>query len=65
MAGIISYRARSKEKEGSKSLSYRIVAVNDTNLKIYADCFRKTELEQIAASTGAMLAAMEHGEKPR
>jgi hypothetical protein len=65
MAGKIFYRERVKSKDGSKSPRYRIVAVSDINLKVYADHFRKTELDQIAAATGAELIAMERGEKHR
>jgi hypothetical protein len=65
MAGKIFYRERVKSKDGSKSPRYRIIAVSDINLKVYADHFRKTELDQIAAATGAELIVMERGEKHR
>lgn len=63
MAGKIFYRERIKAKDGSKSPRYRIIAVSDLNLKVYADHLRKTELEQIAESTGAKLVKMKRGDK--
>lgn len=59
MAGKIFYRERTKSKEGARQPRFRIIAVCDLNLKIYGDHFRKKELEQIAAATGAELVALE------
>lgn len=65
MAGKIFYRERVKGKDGSRTPRYRIIAVSDINLKVYADHLRHTELEQLAAATGAELIAMQRGEKHR
>ena len=59
MAGKIFYRERTKSKEGARQQRLRIIAVCDINLKIYGDHFRKKELEQIAATTGTELVALE------
>lgn len=65
MAAKIFYRERIKSKEGSKSPRYRIIAVSDLNLKVYADHLRFTELEQLADETGAKLVEMKRGKKHR
>jgi hypothetical protein len=59
MAGKIFYRERSNAKEGSRSPRFRVIAVNDIDLKIYGNHFRKKELEQIAKGSGAELIAVE------
>jgi len=59
MASSIYYRARVKTKEGSRTPRYRIVAVSGADLKVFADHFRKKELEQIAKSIGAELVELE------
>lgn len=58
MAGKIFYRERVKAKEGSRTPRFRIVAVNDLDLKVYGSHFRKKELEQLAKATGAKLVAL-------
>ena len=55
MAGKIFYRERIKSKEGQQTPRFRVVAASDINLKIFADHFRKKELEQLAEETGATL----------
>lgn len=65
MSAKIFYRERIKSKDGSKSPRYRVIAVSDINLKVYADHLRFTELEQLAEATGAELVAMKRGKKHR
>lgn len=55
MAGKIFYRERVKTKAAQQTPRFRVVAVNDLDLKIYADHFRKKELEQMAKSVDAKL----------
>lgn len=59
MAGQIFYRERQKAQEGSRTPRFRVVAVTGLDLKVYGNHFRKKELEQIAAATGADLVALE------
>ncbi|SDP29953.1 hypothetical protein [Desulforhopalus singaporensis] len=59
MAGKIFYRERTKSKEGQRNPRFRIVAVSEIDLKIFSDHFRKKELEQLAAETGADLVALQ------
>lgn len=59
MAGTIFYRGRVKTKEGSRTPRFRIVAVSGLDLKVFADHFRKKELEQIAKVVGAELIELE------
>lgn len=63
MAGKIFYRERQKAKDGGKTPRYRIVAVNDVDLKVYGQHMRMTELEQIAQATSADLVALKRGPK--
>ncbi len=55
MAGKIFYRERTKIGAGKKAPRFKMVAVSDVNLKIYAKRLRNQELEQIAESIGASL----------
>jgi len=55
MAGKIFYRERSKASEGQQTPRFRVIAANDLDLKIYADHFRKKELEQMAKEVKAKL----------
>jgi hypothetical protein len=59
MAGQIFYRERIKQKEGSRTPRFRVIAVNGIDLKIYGNHFRKKELEQIAKATDAELIFVE------
>lgn len=59
MAGKIFYRERSKSKEGQQTPRFRVVAVSDVNLKVYADHFRKKELEHLAKETDCQLVALQ------
>lgn len=61
MAGKIFYRERRKIKDGEKKPRFRLVGVSDCNLKMYADHLRLSELEQIAAATGAELIFLRRG----
>jgi len=55
MSGKIFYRERIKIGQGEKKPRFRVVAVAEMNLKIYAEHLRRSELEQIAESVGAEL----------
>lgn len=59
MAGKIFYRERIKSKEGQRTPRFRIVAVSDLKLKVFADHFRKKELFHLARETNAELIALE------
>lgn len=59
MAGKIFCRRRRKVEEGEKKPLFRVVAVADLNLKVYASHLRKRELEQLAESVDAELVYLE------
>ena len=59
MAIKIFVRERRKVEEGEKKPRFRVVGVSGRELKIYADHFRKKELEQIAHETGAEIIWLE------
>ena len=63
MPGKIFYRTRRKAHDGEKKPRYRITAVADVNLKVYADHLRKCELEHIAQDLGADLVELRRGPK--
>lgn len=63
MAGKIFYRERRKLQDGAKTPRYRIVAVSDVDLKIFAEHLRKSELEHLAREVGADLIELERGPK--
>jgi hypothetical protein len=63
MSGKIFYRSRRKTGEGEKKPRYRVVAVADCNLKIYADHLRMAELEHLAEAMNAELIPLRRGEK--
>ena len=63
MAAKIFYRERTKVKDGAKTPRYRIVAVSEVNLKIYANHLRKGELEHIAEELAADLVPLRSGPK--
>ena len=65
MAGKIFYRERQKVKEGSRSPRFRIVAVNNLDLMIYAQHLRKKELEQLAGSVDAKLVELKRDKKSK
>lgn len=65
MAAKIFYRARVKSKEGQMTPRFRIVAANDIDLKIYADHFRRKELEQLAKETKAKLVELKRDKKSK
>ena len=44
---------------------FRIVAANDIDLKIYADHFRRKELEQLAKETKAKLVELKRDKKSK
>lgn len=53
MATKIFVRQRRKIEKGEKKPRYRVVGVSGSDVKIYIDHIRKSELEQISAETGA------------
>jgi hypothetical protein len=61
MATKIFVRERRKVEKGEKKPRYRVVGVSGGELKIYADHFRKKELDQIALETGATIVWLEAG----
>jgi len=63
MAGKIFYRARRKAVDGEKKPRYKVVGVEDVQLKIYAEHLRKSELEHIAQEMGADLVELRRGSK--
>jgi hypothetical protein len=63
MPGKIFFKERRKVKDGEKKPRYRVVAVSDCNLKIYADHLRKSELDHIAEDVGADLIQLRMGPK--
>ncbi len=65
MAGKIFYRARRKSRDGEKKPRYRVTAVANVDLKVYADHLRKSELEHIAQDLGADLIELPRGPKHR
>ena len=61
MSAQIFFRERQKVKDGAKTPRFRIVAVCDVDLKVYAKHLRLGELEQLAAAAGAELIALKGG----
>ena len=55
MSGKIFYRERVKTKEGQQTPRFRIVAVHNLDMKVYAGHLRRKELDQLAEATGAKL----------
>jgi hypothetical protein len=65
MSGTIFYRERRKVKDGEKKPRFRVVAVANANLKIYADHLRMSELEHIAEVSGVVLVQLRKGKKSK
>lgn len=63
MAGKLFYRERRKVEDGAKQPRFRIVAVADVDLKIYADHLRMSEMEHIAEEMNAELVELRRGAK--
>ena len=63
MSAKIFYRERRKVKDGEKKPRFRVVAVVDCNLKVYAEHLRLSELEHLAEETNASLIALRNGGK--
>ncbi len=63
MAGKIFYRERRKVEDGEKKPRYRIVAVADLDLKVYADHLRMSEMTHIASVLQADLIELNRGPK--
>jgi len=65
MAGKIFYRERSKVKEGAQVPRFRVVAISDVDLMLYAGHFRKKELERIAKENDAKLVLLKRDKKSK
>ncbi len=65
MTGKIFYRERSKAKEGSRTPRFRVTAVSGADIKIYANHFRKKELEQIAKAADMELIVLKRNKKSK
>ncbi|WP_319524605.1 hypothetical protein [uncultured Desulfosarcina sp.] len=61
MSGKIFYRERQKVRDGSKTPRFRVAAVADVDLKVYAGHLRKNELDQLASAMGAQLVELKGG----
>lgn len=59
MKAKIFCRERTKVDKGEKKPRFRVVAVCGVDLDIYADHFRKKEIEMIAGEVGAELVMLE------
>ncbi len=53
MAGQIFIRERRKVEQGEKKPRFRVVATNDTKLRVKVKHLRKQEVDQIAKAVGA------------
>lgn len=65
MSGKIFYKERRKVEDGEKKPRFRVAAVLDVNLKIFASHFRLSELEHIAEAAGAELVLLRKGQKEK
>lgn len=63
MPGKIFYRQRIKGRDGEKKPRFRIAAVSNVDLKVFADHLRRCELEHIAENVGAELVELQRGPK--
>lgn len=63
MSGKIFYRERRKAKKGEKKPRFRVVAVSECNLKIYASHLRLSELKHIGEELHAELIPLKKGSK--
>jgi hypothetical protein len=61
MATKIFVRERRKVETGEKKPRFRVVGVSGGDLKIYAEHFRKKELEQMAQEAGAAIVWLDAG----
>ena len=65
MAGKTFYRQRTKSSEGQMNPRFRIIATHDVDLMIFANHFRKKELEQLAKETKAKLVELKRDKKSK
>lgn len=65
MSAKIFYRERVKSKEGQQTPRFRVIAASNVDLKIYADHFRKKELEQLARETKSKLVELKQDKKSK
>ena len=65
MAGSIFVRERRKVEDGEKKPRFRIIAVSDANVKVFAKHVRKVEIEQIAKKVGAEVIYLESNKGAR
>jgi len=65
MAGKIFYRERRKVEKGEEKPRFTVAAVYDIELQFVSEHFRKSELEEIAAATGAELVLLANDRKTK
>jgi len=65
MAGKIFYRERRKIGKGDEKPRYAVAAVYGIELAFVSEHFRKSELEEIAAATGAELVLLANDRKTK
>ena len=61
MEGMIFVRERRKVEQGEKKPRYRVLGVSGVDLKVYANHFRKKELDQLAKATKAKVVVLTAG----
>ena len=65
MKGKIFYRERRQVEKGEEKPRYTVAAVYNIELAFASEHFRKSELEQIAAATGAELILLDNDRKTK
>jgi hypothetical protein len=61
MATKIFVRERRKIEKGEKKPRFRVVGVSGSDVKVYVNHIRKTEIEQISKETSAEIIYLEAG----
>jgi len=65
MSGKIFYRERRKVEKGEEKPRFAVAAVYNMELQFVSEHFRKSELEEIAAATGAELILLTNDRKTK
>ncbi|WP_373501521.1 hypothetical protein [Desulfococcus sp.] len=65
MATKIFVRERRKVEKGEKKPRFRIVGVSGSDVKVYANHVRRSELDQISHETGAEIIYLQAGTGPK
>ena len=65
MAGKIFYRERRQVDKGEEKPRFTLAAVYNMELTFFSEHFKKSELEQIAESTGAELVFLANEKKSK